>query len=104
LDAFELDGLDAWHLELTKMCPVDLVIYLRADPEVCLQRVKSRARQEESSITVEFLTAIHKRHEEWLLQKKFPEPAPVLVLNANLGISEVLAQAEEQEARIMSLL
>ena len=27
----------------------------------------------------ELLLALHERHEEWLIQKKFPVPAPVMV-------------------------
>lgn len=27
----------------------------------------------------ELLVALHERHEEWLIQKKFPVPAPVMV-------------------------
>ena len=27
----------------------------------------------------ELLNALHERHEEWLIQRKFPVPAPVMV-------------------------
>lgn len=34
----------------------------------------------------ELLVALHERHEEWLIQKKFPVPAPVMVSKDTLKI------------------
>jgi deoxyadenosine/deoxycytidine kinase len=51
-------------------------VYLRADPAVCHQRIKARARQGEESIPFEYLKQLHDKHDEWLLNE-----SNVLVLN-----------------------
>ncbi len=42
------------------------IIYLKCSPEVCLGRIKIRGREEEKSITLEYLNKLHKAHEDWL--------------------------------------
>jgi deoxyadenosine/deoxycytidine kinase len=41
-------------------------IYLRAEPEICAERIKIRNRKEEANITIEYLKKIHKYHDDWL--------------------------------------
>ena len=43
------------------------IIYLRMDPKVCFERIAQRDRKSESNISLEYLLAIHKKHEDWLL-------------------------------------
>jgi deoxyadenosine/deoxycytidine kinase len=54
------------------------IIYLRASPDTCSERINKRNRTEENSIPLEYLQKIDKKHEEWLLKKE-----NVLVLDAN---------------------
>jgi deoxyadenosine/deoxycytidine kinase len=54
------------------------IIYLRASPETCSERINKRNRTEENSIPLEYLQKINKKHEDWLLKKE-----NVLVLDAN---------------------
>ena len=45
-------------------------IYLRTPPELCLQRIKQRKRQQEmefKEFNSEWLTNLHLLHEQWLL-------------------------------------
>ena len=46
----------------------DGIIYLKSSPEKCMERMKTRARDEESSVPFEYLKEIHDNHEEWLSQ------------------------------------
>jgi len=67
---------------------LDGIIYLRADPNVCASRMKSRGRLDESGVTLEYLLEIHKRHEEWLhnneySQLKIMKNTPILEINCN---------------------
>ena len=41
-------------------------IYIKTDPEICLNRVQSRARDGENSISMDYLIKLHRRHETWL--------------------------------------
>jgi len=59
----------------------DLIVYLDCTPEVALERVKLRAREYESALTVDFLTQLQQGYEEWLTAV---EPRiPVLRLDWN---------------------
>jgi deoxyadenosine/deoxycytidine kinase len=44
-------------------------IYLRADPEVCFERMKVRNRKGEETVSLEYLKQIHKQHEKLLIEK-----------------------------------
>lgn len=59
------------------------IVYLRAKPEICLERIKTRNRPEEQSITLDYLKQLHDRHEEWLLSQNQTSITPVLVIDAD---------------------
>lgn len=42
-------------------------VYLRCEPETSFLRTVARSRKEESNIALDYITHIHLRHEEWLL-------------------------------------
>lgn len=42
------------------------IIYLRVSPEDCLKRIHIRDRNEESSVSLDYLTQLHAKHEKWL--------------------------------------
>ena len=50
------------------MMPVDKIVYLRSNPEECLERVQRRAREGEENISLSYLERVHKQHEDWLAQ------------------------------------
>ena len=68
-----------WLTNEFKIAPTGFV-YLRCEPEVSYERIKKRGRSGEDSISLEYLTKIHKKHEEWLLNEK---SVPVLVIDAS---------------------
>jgi len=55
------------------------IIYLRVEPDVCSERIRTRARKGET-IPLEYLTECHNYHENWL--KSLPESMK-LVINGN---------------------
>ena len=48
-----------------------------------LERVNIRNRSEENSIPLEYLKDLHDLHEDWLMKKKYPLCAPVVVIDAD---------------------
>ncbi|CAF0776453.1 unnamed protein product [Rotaria sordida] len=65
-------------------CHLDLIIYLRATPETCLQRIQARHRSEEESISLDYLQTLHERHEEWLIHRNSTNLSiPILIVDAN---------------------
>ena len=92
LDDFQYDVLDALFDTFKKTCPVDLIIYLRTSPETCLRRVRERNRNEEASLTLDHLKDLHKLHEDWLMDRKFPVPADVIEIDANRDTLQIMEQ------------
>jgi len=72
----------------TRRCmPPRGFIYLKADPEVCHKRVRSRAWKSETSLDLGYVTKLCDRHEMFLIKKEgIPDAikkVPVLVIDAN---------------------
>ena len=44
----------------------DGFIYLRATPDICMNRLKRRQRTEEGGVTLDYLQGLHQKHEDWL--------------------------------------
>jgi deoxyadenosine/deoxycytidine kinase len=82
-----------FYNEITKQPEVKQlsgVIYINANPEVSFERTKIRARDGESTITLDYLMECHTYHEKWIGDKKQTNlNYPVLNINANGLISDV---------------
>lgn len=91
-----------WITMNTEIGNVDLIVYLQASPEACLERIKKRNRDEESSVPLEYLRSLHELHEDWLIrQTKFKLPAPVLVLDASKSLTELKQDMEKRKEEIL---
>ena len=47
----------------------DAFIYLRAEPEVCFDRMRSRNRNEEGGVPLDYLDLLHRKHEGWFMPR-----------------------------------
>uniref|UniRef100_A0A0B6ZPP8 Deoxynucleoside kinase domain-containing protein n=1 Tax=Arion vulgaris TaxID=1028688 RepID=A0A0B6ZPP8_9EUPU len=84
--------LSEWHewVDQHEDISLDLIVYLRASPEVCADRMKLRNRSEEADIPMDYLRALHQLHDDWLLHDKRGQlPAHVLVLDADKDLVEL---------------
>ncbi len=54
-------------------------IYLKCDPQTAYDRIQKRGRNEEKNITLEYLTKLHKYHEDWLNKKS----DDILIIDCN---------------------
>lgn len=73
LSDLEFSLFNSWYEPVIKVSPhliPDAFIYLRTTPEVCLKRLKRRARGEETEIDLQYLRTLHNKHEYWLNQDK----------------------------------
>ncbi|KAE8614414.1 hypothetical protein XENTR_v10008151 [Xenopus tropicalis] len=82
-----------WHTWLLNQFESDIdldgIIYLRATPEKCMDRIHTRGRDEEQGIELEYLESLHYKHESWLYDRTIQvdfenlQHMPVLVLDVN---------------------
>jgi deoxyadenosine/deoxycytidine kinase len=54
----------------TAIYPVDCILYLRVEPEICLERIATRGRDGEGDIKLEYLKRCHKYYEDWISAAK----------------------------------
>ncbi|CAG08471.1 unnamed protein product, partial [Tetraodon nigroviridis] len=83
-----------WHSLLVEefghRLELEGIIYLRAPPETCLQRLRQRGRAEEEGVKLDYLETLHLQHERWLLEKSTEvhfdklRQVPVLQLDASV--------------------
>ncbi len=67
MNDIEYQIYNSWFNHFNTIHPTSYYhIYLRLDPEVCLQRINTRNRSEESGIKIEYLNLLHTKHEEWI--------------------------------------
>ncbi|XP_028313006.1 deoxyguanosine kinase, mitochondrial isoform X2 [Gouania willdenowi] len=106
LNMFELGCINAtewavyqdWHSFLVEefghQVELEGVIYLRAPPEKCLERLGLRGRSEEKEVKLEYLDKLHSQHERWLLDKSTEihfeklKQIPVLQLDASVEFQQ----------------
>jgi deoxyadenosine/deoxycytidine kinase len=76
-------------------------IYLRAEPEICYERIAKRSRAAEKGVAFDYIKMLHQKHEEWLIDRKNLSPAlqdiPVLTLPCD---TEFENNPEEQEKHV----
>jgi deoxyadenosine/deoxycytidine kinase len=76
-----------WFDTFSKEFPVDKIIYVKADPETCHQRINVRNREGENNISIEYLYSCNQYHDK-MLDKKSSECVcnNQLILNGNDNI------------------
>ena len=57
-----------WFDEFMDDFPKEHVVYVRADPEVALQRISKRSRPGEELISIDYLRRLHEYHEKWIAE------------------------------------
>lgn len=77
-------------------------MYLRTTPEIVYQRMQTRGRKEEDSVPLEYLRQIHEIHDDWLYrQTLFSLPAPVMIIDGDKSLEEMVPQFEKCKDRIL---
>lgn len=70
-------------------CP-DKIIYIRTDPEVCMERMTKRARDCEARVPFEYIKAIHDKYENLYIKGGIKIPAQIVVIDGNQKFDDVL--------------
>ncbi|CAJ1068242.1 deoxyguanosine kinase%2C mitochondrial isoform X1 [Xyrichtys novacula] len=93
-----------WHSLLVEQfghqVELEGIIYLRAPPQKCMERLKLRGRAEEKEVKLDYLDKLHVQHEKWLVEKSTEihfeklKQIPVLQLDAS---EEFLRDQEVRE-------
>lgn len=93
-----------WHSLLVEQfghqVELEGIIYLRAPPEKCMERLQHRGRTEEKGVKLDYLDKLHSQHERWLVEKTteihFEKLKQIPVLQLDAGV-EFKSDPEVQE-------
>ncbi|KAL7727317.1 hypothetical protein ACLKA6_008603 [Drosophila palustris] len=98
--------LQEWYkfIEQSIHVQADLIIYLRTTPEVVYERMKERARSEESCVPLKYLQELHELHEDWLIHQRRPQQCKVLVLDADLNLENIGSEYQRSESSIFDAI
>ena len=72
-----------WYDEFITDVPIGAIVYIKASPEICLERVNIRARDGEN-IPIEYLKECDKYHDEWINGETIPK----LIINADIDLNK----------------
>lgn len=65
--------------------------------------MKKRGRKEESSVSLEYLKEMHQIHDDWLYHQSLrPLPAPVITINADRDLHEMVEEFEKCKTQIFN--
>ena len=101
--------LEQWFdwLDDSMSLELDLIVYLRTDPEIAYDRMKKRGREEEtgdSGPPLAYLEIVHKSYEDWLISQKFgPLKSKIIVLDGNQELVLMNKHYEEYQDQIRGL-
>eukprot|EP00461_Guttulinopsis_vulgaris_P002559 UN02560 len=81
----------------------NIIVHLDVTPEESLRRIKLRARDCESSVSIEYLTALHKGYEDFL--KDISKVIPVIKINYQdfPSVEEMVEQITIEYERISNI-
>jgi len=92
-----------WFDEFSMECPLHKVIYVKADPEICIGRIKKRYRAGESVIPLKYLQDCHEYHER-MIQHMCDLSTPLLLLDGDTDIFENVDALPTWIARITEFI
>ena len=90
-----------WFDTFTNECPIHKVIYVCADPEVCHERIKLRARLGENVIPLDYLKQCHLYHEKMINEQLLEK---TLILDGNIDIYQNIEQLSTWQSEIESFI
>lgn len=84
---------ETWFETFLTDCQLAKIVYVRTDPSICLNRIKQRSRDGESTISLDYLEKCHIYHENMMESNK---EIPRLDLDGNQDILIVLEMWKQQ--------
>jgi deoxyadenosine/deoxycytidine kinase len=92
IDKVQYEILQSLHNKTDDLWKPNAYIYLRSEPEMCMQRILKRGRQSEKNIKLEYIQRIHEMHEQRLLEAIAQKMNILVVDIENKTIAEICAE------------
>lgn len=94
-----------WFDSFIEDCRVEQIVYVKADPNLCQERIAKRSRAGESGIPLAYLEECHKYHEA-MLDPSSAECVCLdqLVVNGNVDIYENEVHLQDMVQQVLSFI
>lgn len=92
IDKEQYEILQSLHKKTDDLWKPNAYIYLRSEPEMCMQRINKRGRQSERNIKLEYVQRIHEMHEQRLAEAVAQNMNVLVIDIENKTISEICAE------------
>lgn len=106
MEDWELELYDSWfkqELSLDPYMPPSGFIYLQAEPDTCMRRMRHRARNEEEKVPQSYLETLHSNHEDWLNVDVSEEEDGLVRTTTGLQLgSQPLSEDQRRSSRVLS--
>ena len=113
ISPIEMEVYKRWHEFVSDLVKPNIagMVYLRAGPQTCMERIKKRGRQGEGNIEIDYLQELHEAHEKWVGDDastlKLGEGASILTIDVE-GAVDYDAAAQQiavlvQKAKAMAM-
>jgi deoxyguanosine kinase len=88
ISSIEWETYNYWFDTFQHISTVNTIIYIKTDPEKCIERINRRNRTEETNIGLEYLEKCHKYHNDWLNKNE----ATIITINGHETVEEIRNQ------------
>jgi deoxyadenosine/deoxycytidine kinase len=86
LSSIEWETYNYWFDTFKEKSKVDIIIYIKTNPDKCLERINKRNRTEESTIKLEYLEKCDKFHNDWLDNHNYGK---IIVIDGHQSIENI---------------
>ena len=88
----EFNVINELYQKTDKIWKSNFYIYLRSCPNKCLERIKSRGRENEMNINIDYITDIHNLHEEAYFKLSEIDNNIILINVEDKSIEEIIQE------------
>lgn len=92
-DLYSIESIQYTFMTTHLNTIVDVIIYVRTDPEISLERIKKRGRFEELQIKLDYVKLIGKLYDRWLLHQRNKK---IIVINGNFPTDKIMEELEKK--------
>jgi deoxyadenosine/deoxycytidine kinase len=75
-----------WFEEFASEFPINKIIYIKANPEICFERIKKRNRNGENEIPLDYLINCHKYHQDMI--DLLSTTTEIIYIDGNVDMNE----------------
>ncbi len=95
LTSIEWETYNYWFSSFEEISKVDIILYIKTNPDKCLERINKRNRVEELNINIDYLDKCHTYHEDWITNDIMNSKSKVIIIDGHNTVDNIRSQVIE---------